>query len=436
MSTIVHEGASALKIASAPRAEWFGHPRGLTILFLTEMWEKFSYFGMRALLVYYMTKSLAMPQSQASWVYGIYTAFAYFTPIVGGLIADRFLGRRSAVILGGSIMALGHFMMAFESLFYPALATIALGNGLFLPSLPSQVLTLYDANDPRRTTAYNIYYVGINLGAVLAPFVCGTLGELYGWHWGFGAAGIGMCLGLLIYIGGSQYLPESVRQVQTREAASQAERDTFMKRLGLLIGVVAMVVVFRGAYEQIGNTVALWADSSVDRSVGPGWTIPGSWFQALNPLLVFMLTPVLLAIWRKRGRPTAPVRRMAIGAFIVAAAYVLLALVSQAAGGLQAHWVWLVLFLIVYTTGELFILPTGLALFGQLAPATLAATSIALWFSASFGGNLLAGALGSWWSRMDHATFFLSMAGVAALAASLLLLVDRPARNVLRTDAT
>jgi POT family proton-dependent oligopeptide transporter len=159
---------------------WFGHPPGLTILFLTEMWEKFSYFGMRALLVYYMTKALAMRQEDASWVYGGYTSFAYFTPILGGLLADRWLGRRRAVILGGSIMAVGHFLMAFPALFYPALATIAIGNGFFLPSLPSQVRHLYAADDPRGNTAFSVYYVGINLGAVLAPLVCGTLGELYG----------------------------------------------------------------------------------------------------------------------------------------------------------------------------------------------------------------------------------------------------------------
>ena len=153
--------------ASAPT--WFGQPRGLTILFLTNMWEQFSYYGMRALLVYYMTKELLMTQGHSSFVYGAYTACAYFTPIVGGVIADRLLGKRRAVILGATIMAIGHFMMAFEPLFYFALATIALGNGLFLPSLPSQINDLYKAGDPRRGWAYNVYYVGINIGGFLAP---------------------------------------------------------------------------------------------------------------------------------------------------------------------------------------------------------------------------------------------------------------------------
>ena len=177
---------------------WFGQPRGLTILFLTNMWEQFSYYGMRALLVYYMTKQLMMAQASASVVYGAYTACAYFTPIIGGVIADRWLGKRRAIITGGLVMAAGHFMMASEALFYPALATIALGNGLFLPSLPSQVGDLYRRDDPRRGWAYNVYYVGINIGGFLAPVICGTIGEVYGWHYGFGLAGIGMLAGLMI----------------------------------------------------------------------------------------------------------------------------------------------------------------------------------------------------------------------------------------------
>jgi proton-dependent oligopeptide transporter, POT family len=422
--------------ASARQGDWFGHPRGLTILFLTEMWEKFSYFGMRALLVYYMTKALAIPQESASWIYGGYTAFTYFTPILGGVIADRFLGRRKAVIAGGSIMALGHFLMAFEELFYPALVTIGLGNGLFLPSLPSQVQTLYHPDDPRLRSAYNVYYVGINLGAVLAVLVCGTLGELLGWHWGFASAGVGMCLGLAIYLAGGRYLPQVADRISPLHSTTQQSDESFMRRVGVLLAVIAVVVVFRGAYEQTGNTVALWADSAVDRSVG-AWTIPSTWFQALNPLLVFTLTPLLLALWRRRagaGAAYSPLRRMALGALIVGAAYLVLTIAAQLsiAADAPAHWLWLLFFFIAYTTGELLILPTGLALFGRLAPSAFAATSIALWFSASFAGSLLAGGLGSLWSRLGAADFFVLIAAVAASAAALLWLLDRPAQGLLR----
>jgi proton-dependent oligopeptide transporter, POT family len=414
--------------AGTTHGDWFGHPRGLTILFLTEMWEKFSYYGMRALLMYYMVKTLAIPQANASWIYGGYTAFTYFTPIIGGLIADRILGRRRAVIAGGAIMALGHFFMAFEGLFYPALITIGLGNGLFLPSLPSQVQTLYSAGDPRLRSAFNVYYVGINLGAILAAFVCGTLGELFGWHWGFAAAGVGMCLGLVVYVYGGRYLPREVQTAIPRAAVAPID-DAWRERILLLSGLIAIVVLFRGGYEQIGNTVALWTDSTVERRLNSSWTIPATWFQALNPLLVFTLTPLLLMIWKRRAdQPFSPLRRMALGASIVAAAFALLA--ACAAQG-ATHWVWLVAFFVIYTLGELLILPTGLGLFGRLAPRQLAATSIAFWFSASFAGNLLAGALGSLWSSVDASVFFLITTALTALAAALLLLADRYARNLL-----
>ncbi len=184
---------------------------------------------MRALLVYYMTKQLMFGQEKSSLIYGTYTAMAYFTPILGGIVADRWLGKRRAVIIGGTIMAAGHFMMTFEPLLYLALATIALGNGLFLPSLPSQINDLYRADDPRRGWAYNVYYVGINIGGFLAPLVCGTLGEFYGWHWGFGAAGIGMLAGLAIYIYGGRYLPADVREVRSPR---RAPRRSAMRNAG------------------------------------------------------------------------------------------------------------------------------------------------------------------------------------------------------------
>ena len=240
-----------------------------------------------------------------------------------------------------------------------------------------------------------------------------------------------MCIGLVVYILGGRYLPAEVSAAVSRAPDSRAD-DSWRARVAILCGVVGIVVVFRGAYEQIGNTLALWADTSVDRSVGSDWIIPATWFQALNPLLVFTLTPILLAFWRRRSdRPAAPLRRMATGAFIVAAGYVLLAFCS---GQDKAHWIWLVAFLFVYTLGELFILPTGLGLFGRLAPRNFAATAIALWFSASFAGNLLAGAIGTLWSRVDHTTFFLIVAAVAAISAVALLVVDRSARRVLHEE--
>ena len=427
-------------VAAAPReSTWFGQPKGLTILFLTQMWEQFSYYGMRALLVYYMTRQLLLGQEKASLIYGAYTATAYFTPIFGGMIADRWLGKRRAVILGATIMAAGHFMMSFDALLYVALATIALGNGLFLPSLPSQINDLYEAGDPKRARAYNIYYVGINIGGFLAPLICGTLGEIYGWHAGFAAAGVGMLAGLAIYLAGGAYLPdqEPPRQPDTLAArhlepastglAVQPGPSNRLATFALLLGVVIAVTVFRGAYEQIGNTVAIWSDVGVTRQVG-SLTVPVTWFQSLNPLLVFLITPALLAYWRRRadrGLEPPATRRMALGALIVALSYALLAAVAAHAGQERTSGLWLVLYFVIFTVGELHILPTGLGLFARLAPPRFAATTVAAWFLAIFAGSLFAGAIGTLWSSMSHATFFALLAALATVAAVLLLALGR-----------
>lgn len=414
--------------ARAEARPWFGQPRGLTVLFLTNMWEQFSYFGMRALLVYYMTKHLLIAQGTASLIYGTYTACAYFTPIVGGVIADRLLGKRRAIIIGASVMAAGHFMMAFEPLLYVALATIALGNGLFLPTLPSQINDLYAEGDPRRGWAYNVYYLGINIGGFLAPLLCGTLGELFGWHVGFGLAGLGMLAGLLIYLWGQRYLP--AEQGRAVAAPAVARGRMGLPTVMVLAGVALSVTVFRGAYEQAGNTVALWADTGVDRALG-AWAVPMTWFQSLNPLLVMAMTPMLLAGWKRRadaGRDTSPARRMATGALIVAGAYLLLSAVDAVSGG-KAHWLWLVLFFGVYTFGELFILPTGLGLFARLAPPGFGATTVAAWYLTIFAGSLSAGLVGTLWSRLPHPTYFALLAGLAVIAAALLRLLDPWARR-------
>lgn len=414
--------------ARAAAPTWFGHPRGLTILFLTNMWEQFSYYGMRALLVYYMTKQLMLGQAHASFVYGAYTACAYFTPILGGVLADRVLGKRRAIVIGASIMAAGHFMMTFDALFYLALATIALGNGLFLPSLPSQVGDLYAHGDARRGWAFNVYYVGVNIGGFLAPLICGTVGELYGWHYGFGLAGIGMLAGLVIYVTGQRYLPPELPRTQAVGDAPPRgmARDTVL----VLLGVGLAVTVFRAAYEQVGNTVALWADTGVDRNAG-GFAIPMTWFQSLNPLFVMLMTPPLLAWWGRRaarGIDQPPLRRMACGAAIVAAAYLLLAAVSWNAGaqGAATGWFWLLLFFLVLTFGELFILPTGLGLFARLAPRHLGSTTVAAWFLVTFAGSLSAGLVGGLWSRMEHGVFFALLALLALVAAALLWRLDGP----------
>lgn len=420
--------------ATAPAAQktWFGHPRGLAILALTEMWSSFCYFGMRALLIYYMTKELLMSQEISSIVYGTYSSIAFFTPILGGIVSDRWLGRKRAVVLGGVVMAVGSFMMAVPALLYAALCTIAIGNGLFLPSLSSQINALYQDGDPRKESAYNIYYAFINFGAVLAPLISGTIGELFGWRWGFVVTGIGMVAGLAVYQGGARYLPLEPRKAVAAEA-SQERIHT--RVIWLLAAVFLFVVVFRAAYEQAGNTIALWADTGVDRKIGD-WSIPMTWFQSLNPAFIFVFTPVIVAWWTRRarqGKDQSTVAKMGTGALVMAASYLMLGLIAWQAGS-SASWLWLVFFFLVYTIGELFILPVGLGLFGRMAPAGHAATMIAAWFAASFFGNLAAGALGMAWSALSPAVFFVVVAVVATCSGISLLALAPWARRLESRD--
>lgn len=416
---------------------WFGQPRGLTVLFLTEMWEKFSFFGMRALLVYYMVKHLHFEQGYASLIYGAYGAGVYLTPIVGAYISDRWLGKRRAIVIGSITMAIGHFLMAFEPLLYVALVTIAVGNGLFLPNLPSQIGQLYERDDPRRQSAYSIYYLGVNLGAFFSPLVCGTLGELYGWHYGFGAAGIGMCVGLAIYLAGSRYLPRGdAPEKPTAAAPGETGSEPFPWRMLLIVGIA--VLFFRSAYEQSGNAMALWIDQGVDRMAG-SFTIPATWFQSLNPLFVFTLTPLVVAFWNRdkslHGYTPKALRRMALGAFGVALSYAMLSGVIAAKGAGLVHWGMVVAFFVVYTLAEIYILPVGLSLFATLSPTRYSATAIAAWFLAAFVGNFLGGYVGSWWSAMSPAGFFAAMAGIASMSGAALVALAVMQRRGPRTAA-
>lgn len=385
------------------------------------MWEKFSYYGMRAILVYYMTKELRFSQPRASVIYGTYTALIYFSPLIGAVLSDRFLRRRQAILLGGAIMAAGHFMMTFPALLFPALAAIVIGNGFYLPNLPSQIGDLYAPDDPRRSGAYTIYYAGVNVGGFLAPLVCGSLGEWAGWHYGFAAAGIGLCLGLTIYLAGAHYLPPDppprARAVRAGAAGHAAARPDWRVLAGLWIAVV----IFRAAYEQSGNTVALWIDTGIDRQVG-GFTVPGSWFQALYAVVVLPLTPVFVRLWQglaAAGREPPAARKMAAGAGGTALVYA--ATAAAVALGPARPGVLLPLLLIVAGTAcEMAILPVGLATFAQSASAAYAATGVALWFLASFAGSLAAGFAGALWPVLGTAGFFLFMAACAGLSAALL----------------
>lgn len=411
-----------------------GHPTGLFILFFTEMWERFSFYGMRALLIFYMTKQLLMPQESASHIYGLYCGLIYFTPLFGGWLADRHLGQHRSVILGGIIMAVGHFLMAFENLFYPALLCLICGNGLFKPNISAQVGGLYAPGDPRRDRAFSIFYVGINLGAFLAPLVCGGLGETLGWHYGFGAAGIGMLIGLLLYIAGRGTLPAQPRHRTAQQLASTDRQETRNRILGFLT-ICLLVVVFWAVYEQLGNTMALWVDSDTDRHIF-GWEMPASWFQSFNPMLIFALTPLVTALWSRQSRlgrePSSPAK-MGLGLFLTSAAFVLMIYPATryAVDGTPVSMFWLLGFTALLTLGELYLSPVGLSLVSKIAPPRMISLFMGIWFLSQFFGNLGAGLLGGLWESLPQSVFFAMLAGIALVAGLLVMALLAPLRRVL-----
>jgi POT family proton-dependent oligopeptide transporter len=427
--------AGTLGNEGRPARTLFGHPPGLTVLFTTQMWAEFSFFGLQALLVYYMTKHLGFSQVKSSLIYGAYGAAAFFSPFFGGLIADRWLGRTASVIAGGVMMMLGHFSMAFEALLFPALVLVALGNGLFIPPLATQVGSLYGDDDPRKSYAYSAYYMGINLGGFLAPLVCGTLGEVYGWHWGFAAAGIGMAVGLVVYISCLKLLPPEPKRLTRDESRSIGGTLIDRSKLRTLFLIIAMVVLFRIGYEQSGNVIALWVADRTDRTtllLGSSALIPATWFQSINPLLIIVLTPFIIRMWKARGQvESVPhlLRRMSFGCVLAGLAMALMVVAATASGpeGLRVSYWWTVGYFVLLTLGELFVIPVGLTLVETLSPAAFAATAMGGWYIAKFLGSLMAGIMGAYWLKVPPTAFFALGMVSPLLAALCLYLMSRMA---------
>jgi POT family proton-dependent oligopeptide transporter len=448
----------------AASGELFGHPRGLTFLFTTEMWERFSYYGMRSLLVLYMTQYLLLPehvgdvrglavvkdtlesvfghldvQPLSSQIWGLYTGLVYFTPILGGLLADRVLGQRRTVVIGAVLMALGHFMMASEQLFLFALFALILGNGCFKPNISTQVGGLYPPGDHRRDRAYSIFYVGINVGAFLAPLVCGTLGEKVGFHYGFAAAGVGMCIGLCVYLYAFPLLPQD--ELEKRRAA-HTERVPLTpeqwRAIAALLVLFVPNILFWATYEQMGNTTILWIDKNVDRTVDLfGWVgqIPTTWFLAFNPFMIFAFTPFVVTFWKRQaalGSEPSTITKMSLGCFGVVASNLIKAFAAFEAGSGQASWLWVLGAIAIITVGELYLSPIGLSLVTKVAPARILSMMMGVWLATNFFGGFLAGYLGSFWSRMQPEQFFLMIASVAALAGVLIFLCRWPLKGALR----
>ncbi len=455
--------------ADRPEPHLFGHPRGLTFLFTTEMAERFSYYGMRAILVLYLTNVLLLHptvdgvigyhamkdffetvfnggrplgvQPMSSIIYGNYTAFVYLTPFFGGMIADRWLGQRYSVIVGGVIMALGEFTLMLPQFLFVGLLLLIVGNGFFKPNISTQVGNLYKPGDARIDRAYSIFYVGINVGAFFSPLICGSLAEdpAFGYRWGFFAAGVGMAIGLVIYLVALRTLPsDRIARLQSKTEEKKPLTGADWRAVIALVLLCIPTSLFWAVYEQQGNTISLWAESFTNRHLIPGvinWEIPVTWFQAFNPFMIFAFTPLVVMFWSwqaKRGGEPSTVTKMALGDLFLALSYVVMAAAAYVTGPTgQASWLWLLAFFAVITLGELYLSPIGLALVARVAPPQILSAMMGLWFITSFTGNQLQGYIGSYFSRMDKVSFFLLCAGLAAAAALVTWAFDRPLRSTL-----
>jgi proton-dependent oligopeptide transporter, POT family len=429
-----------------------GHPKGLGLLFVVEMWERFSYYGMRAILVLYLVNALRWDTARAANLYGTYTMLVYLTPLVGGYLADRVIGTRSALILGGAVIAAGHFALAFSgmTMFYVGLGLIVVGTGLFKPNASTMCGQLYRPGDPRRDSGFTIFYMGVNAGAFIGPLVCGYLAQSgrFGWHWGFAAAGVGMVLGLAVNIWGrDRYLPgiglrPARPPAEAKAAAGTADRKLLLDAIGgavvggavgaflggvgalpiafgVMVGaalgatllgthgeerkrVVALFVVaffvifFWAAYEQGGSSLNLFADKNTDLRIG-GWTMPSSWFQSLNPLLIVTLAPLFAGLWGALGRrnkepPTA--LKMVLGIALLGVGFLFMTAGGKRADtGALVSPTWLTLAYLFHTLGELCLSPVGLSFVSRVAPARFAALLMGAWSLANAAANKIAGAL-------------------------------------------
>lgn len=422
------------------------HPTGLSTLFFTEMWERFSYYGMRAFLILYMTApaasgGLGFPDDRASGIYGLYTGSVWGAAILGGLVADRFLGQYRSVLVGGIVIALGHFVLAVDllSAFYVGLTLIVVGTGLLKPNVSTLVGSLYAPGDARRDAGFSLFYMGINLGAFIGPLIAGYLAQRVNWHVGFAAAGVGMTLGLIQYIAGRRPLQAAERQLTAPSSPSGAAAGagsglstTDYMRLGAVLVFFVFAAVFWGAYEQAGSTLNLFADRHTRLSVG-SFSFPSSWFQSVPALFVILLAPVFAWLWTWLGdrQPSTPAK-FAYGLFFAGVAFLLLV----PAGGLAEQGVkvsplWLVGAYFILELGELCLSPVGLSAVTKLAPSQLLGLTMGIWFLASSAGNILAGWAGSFFSTLPLPTLFGASAAVTLGAAVVLAVLLKPIRGLM-----
>lgn len=425
---------------STTRSEMFGHPKGLFILFFTEMWERFSYYGMRAILVLYIISEVSGDNPGLGWskgdalaLYGWYTMLVYVMSIPGGILADKFIGQKKAVLFGGLLLCLGHGILAVEQMwaFYSGLALIILGVGCLKPNISTMVGGLYKQGDIRRDKGFTIFYIGINLGAFLSSLIVGYVGETIGWHYGFGLAGIGMLLGQAVFMAGQKHLEgvgESIDKnsnsnVDLSAPLTKQEKD----RVVVLLLSFIIIIVFWGAFEQAGGLMNIYTMEKIDRNF-MGMEIPASVFQSVNAFFIMVFGTAVAGIWAKRqlkGKEASTLFKMAIGTMIMGLGFLLMsaaALEADSAESGKAAMVWLIGAYLLHTIGELCASPTALSFITKLAPAKYASIMMGVYFASTGLGNKVAGLVGESVENASELQIFTGIF-IFTVAFGLLLLI-------------
>ena len=434
-----------------------GHPKGLFYLAFTEAWERFSYYGMTALLSLFMVNQLLLPghvenvagfsafraaiesvagplstQALASQIFGLYSGFVYFTPLLGGIVADRWIGQRNAVVIGALSMSAGHLAMAFDESFLAALLLLVIGSGFLKGNISAQVGALYPRDDEaQRTRGFIIFSTAINIGAIVGPLLCGLLAQIYGWHWGFGIAAIFMLLGLATYLSGYRHLPARVER-QSFEGVRLSATD---RRVVYALIVVMIITVFQStSFYQLYNVLPIWIQQNVAPEVG-GLKIPIPWYLSINAIFSVVCVPLLFWLWglqAKRGREPGELGKIGIGAWIAAASNLILVAAIVAYDGAPIHPIFPFLYSAGLGISFLYYWPTLLALVSRTAPAKVNATLMGFAFMSLFVSNNLIGWIGGFYDKMQPAAFWAMHAAIATGGGLIVLLFGRPLSRALR----
>ncbi len=429
--------------------EIFGHPAGLYVLFFTELWERFSYYGMRAILVLFLVSSASGDNPGFGWtetealkLYGIYTFLVYLSSVPGGILADKWLGQKKTVMLGGLLLVLGHSILAVQALwaFYTGLAFIISGVGCLKPNISSMVGGLYPIGDDRRDKGFTIFYIGINIGAFLAALVVGYVGETYSWHYGFGLAGIGMAIGQLVYVVGQKYLqnvgePLKNFSAQERNITNKPLTSIEKDRIQVMLLSFLMIIVFWGAFEQAGGLMNLYADQKTNRIIGfLNWEVPASWFQSVNSFFIITLGAPIAAFWynwKRKGKEASSVFKIAIGLIIMGWGFLFMSAASyqfQNQGSSAMYW--LVLAYLFHTIGELCASPVALSYITKLAPLKYASIMMGIYWAATGLGNYAAGWVGVWSQTAGELQIFTGIAIFCTIIGGLVILILKPLKRL------